>query len=75
MNLYLVTCKGMQTNSTGAPHGINYVLATNPSEAEKKVVQFLEENDLGFKSERQVIRIDLLASAEKYPSAPNRILT
>ena len=75
MKLYMVTCKGMQTNVTGAPYGINYVLATNPTEAEEKVLQFLNENDIGFKQGRQVICIELLASTGKCTTAPNRLLS
>ena len=32
-NLYKVTLRGMTTSSTGMIHGINYVVATDPTEA------------------------------------------
>lgn len=59
--LYRVTLRGMTYNSTGMIRGISYVVATNPDEAFKKVKSFLDTNHYGFKHERELDKIELIA--------------
>ena len=47
-----------------------YVLADNPDKAYTIVRNFLDENDYGFESERELNSITLIASANKYDAIP-----
>ncbi len=66
MNLYKVTLRGMTSSSITMIHGINYVVAKDPTEAYTKVRKYLDENDLGFSSEREMDKIELIASIKDY---------
>lgn len=44
-----------------------YVVATDPSMAEKILVEWLDEKDYGFQSDRVVLKIDLLADTKGSP--------
>ena len=73
MKLYLVTCKGMTYTSTGnCPHGIAFVVAEDSEKAYEKLRKYLDENELGFRHERELSKIELLADADKYPDV-NRL--
>lgn len=50
--------------------GYYYVVANDPTEAELKLLNLLNENDYGYSRNREVTRIDLLAK-----EADNRYLT
>ena len=65
-NLYKVTLRGMTTSSTGMIHGINYVVATDPTEAYNKVREYLNYSDIGFGSDRELDKIELIASSKDY---------
>lgn len=71
--LYLVKCKGMQTNYTGVAHGIAYVVAFDPQEAYHKVRQNLDERKLGFIHERELESVTLLAEAYDYTDVRIRL--
>lgn len=62
MKLYKVTLKGMTQNSTGIAYGISYVVARDSNEAYLKVKDFLDEKGIGFSRERELDKIELLAS-------------
>lgn len=64
--LYKVTLKGMTHSSTGVKYGINYVVANDSEEAYKKVRKFLDDGDMGFSSERELDKIELLAENYQY---------
>lgn len=64
--LYKVTLKGMTHNSTGVKYGINYVVANDSEEAYRKVRKFLDDGDMGFSSERELDKIELLAENYQY---------
>ena len=63
--LYRVTCRGMTCGDQH--HGIAYVVATDPSEAYKKVRSSLDERKLGFQKDRELDKIELLAEVGNYP--------
>ena len=65
-NLYKVTLKGMTYNSTGMVHGISYVVAADPTEAYNKMRGYLDKKDIGFKRDRELHTIELLASDYEY---------
>ena len=69
--LYKVTCRGMTNTACGtqAAHGIAYVVARNPDEAYKKLRKYLDEKDLGFRKERDLDKVELVAEAIDYPSS------
>lgn len=50
----------------GVSYGVSYVVASDPTEAYNKVREFLDAKDLGFRHERELSQIDLLAEAYQY---------
>lgn len=64
--LYKVTLRGMRYSATGVIHGISYVVATNAEEAYQKVKRYLDKKDYGFRMERELDKIELLASTYEY---------
>lgn len=66
MNLYKVTLRGMTSSSITMIHGINYVVASDPTTAYNKVRKHLDENDIGFSSDRELDKIELIASSKDY---------
>ena len=66
LNLYKVTLRGMTYSSTGMVHGVAYVVAGNPSEAYNKMRKHLDKKDIGFRRDRELHTIELLASDYEY---------
>jgi len=64
--LYRVTLRGMTINSTGIAHGVSMVVAKNSEEAYTKVKEYLDQNDIGFSKDRELDKIELLASTYEY---------
>ncbi len=73
MKLWLVTLQGMNINLTGAPHGKAYVLANDPNEATEKLIKYVNENDLGFRKDRELKSVELIADSSDYPSCGMRL--
>ena len=73
LKLYKVTCKGMTTSFTGCAYGVAYVVASDPTEAYEKVRTDLEKQDLGFRKDRELDRIELLAENTDYPDCGLRL--
>jgi hypothetical protein len=63
--LYRVTLKGMHYN-TGIAYGHSYVIAENSDEAYQKVLNFLNENNLGFSKDRELDKVELIADSYRY---------
>lgn len=55
-NLYLLTTKGL---------GQFHVIANDPTQAQESLLKILDEQDYGFKSERQVTNIEWITEAFK----------
>lgn len=55
-NLYLVSTRGL---------GQFYVIANDPTEAEKALIKIFDDQDYGFKKDRRVTNIQWLAEAFK----------
>ena len=66
MKLYRVTLRGMKYSLTGTVYGISYVVAENSEIAYSKVKEFLNKNDYGFSSDREMESIELLAEDNQY---------
>ena len=64
--LYRVTLRGMTYSSTGVIEGISYVVATNAEEAYQKVKKRLDEKDYGFSKDRELDKVELLASTYEF---------
>ena len=60
--LYRVTLQGMTTNSTGVAEGISYVVAADSNIAYNKVRNRLDKKDYGFKKDRELDKVELMAS-------------
>ena len=74
MNLYRVTCKGMTVQYAGnSVHGVVYVIADNSHDAYSQVRQYLDDNDLGFRYERCLDKVELLAENRTYPECGYRL--
>ena len=68
MKLYRVTLRGMKYSATGTVYGISYVVAENSEIAYLKVKDFLNTNNYGFSSDREMESIELLAEDNQYSS-------
>lgn len=64
--LYRVTLRGLTYSSTGVIEGISYVVATNAEEAYQKVKKRLDEKDYGFSKDRELDKVELLASTNEF---------
>ena len=71
LKLYRVTCRGMQTS--GASYGISYVVAEDTAQAYAKVRQHLDERDLGFTTDRELEKVELIAEATNYPNCDTQL--
>ena len=67
--LYKVTCKGMQSSTSGIAHGVAYVVCGHPTEAYQILRDALEKDDIGFYGDRELHSIELIAEEGKYPSS------
>lgn len=63
----------MTTSSAGVAHGIAYVLAKDPSEAYRILRNDLDERDIGFSTDRELDRIELIADNAEYPLCGTRV--
>jgi hypothetical protein len=64
--LYRVTLRGMTCNAAGVIEGISYVVAEGAEEAYQKVRKRLDEKDYGFRRDRELDKVELLASTYEY---------
>jgi len=64
--LYLVTLVGMTYAVTGVVEGISYVVANDAEEAYQKVKKRLDKKDYGFSKDRELCKVELLASTDEY---------
>lgn len=64
--LYRVTLRGLTYSTTGVIEGVSYVVATNAEEAYQKVKKRLDDKDYGFRKDRELDKIELLASDYEY---------
>ena len=67
MKLYRVRLKGMSGSRINIAYGKPYVIAENPTEALDKVQDYLNKRDIGFKYDREMDSIELLAEEGNYP--------
>ena len=65
--LFRVTLRGMTGYSSGVIHGVNYVIANDPTEAYESVRRYLDEKDIGFNKERELDNIELIAESSNCP--------
>lgn len=72
--LYKITITGLH-NKGGRNHNETYVVDYDPTSAYKKVKDFLDNNDIGFKSERELKYIELIAEDTEYPNTEHRLFT
>jgi len=56
----------MTWSSTGMVHGIAYVVASDPTEAYNKLRSYLEKKEIGFRKDRELHTVELLASDYEY---------
>ena len=64
--LYRVVLRGMTSAITGAAYGISYVIAKSTDEAYRKVREFLDDSDIGFRKDRELEKVELLAEEYQY---------
>ena len=66
--LYRVTCRGMKYSICGSvSYGVSYVVAETTDEAYEKVRKALDAQNLGFRHERELESIELIAEEGLYP--------
>ena len=72
IKLYLVTLKGMTTiSSSEITYGISYVIAKDAEQAYQKVKKQYDSKDIGFKAQRQLDNVKLLASTSEFSGVDN----
>ena len=64
--LFRVVLRGMTSSVTGVAYGISYVIAKNMDEAYRKVRKFLDDQDIGFRKDREIEKVELLAEDDQY---------
>lgn len=64
--LYRVTLRGMTYSTTGVVEGISYVVATGAEEAYQKIKKRLDDKNYGFREDRELDKVELLASTYEY---------
>ena len=76
MNLYRVKCKGMTSKgfASRTPYGIAYVVALDPTAAYEKLKKRLDDEEMGFESERELDTVSLIASEGIYPNAGMQLI-
>jgi len=75
MKLWLVTLQGMTLSINSAPHGMAYVLANDPKEAADKLINYVKSKDLGFRHERELKSVELIAEDVLYPDCRMKLFT
>lgn len=71
--LFKVTLKGMTHSSIGVEYGVSYVVALDSDKAYQKVKKFLDENDIGYKRDRELSKIELIAEEHQYTDVGNML--
>lgn len=66
LKLYRVTLRGMTWSTSGVVEGISYVVAENAEAAYQKVKKRLDEKDIGLSRQRELDRIELIASTYEH---------
>lgn len=70
--LYLVKLRGMKCSSS-ITYGISYVVAVNSNDAYMKVRNYLDDNDIGFASDRELESVSLIAEQTDYPNCSTKL--
>lgn len=74
MRLYKVTCRGMTGSlCRSVAHGVAFVVADNPHNAYSAVRKYLDERDLGLRSDRTLESVELIAEEGDYPGCGTRL--
>ena len=73
MKLFIVVCRGMQSSVTGPANGTAYVAAKDAGQAYKKLREYLDKEDLGFESDRELLSVTLVAEEGEYPDCRTRL--
>ncbi len=77
LKLWLVTCRGMTSSGISSgdrQRGICYVIALDPTAAYNAVREYLDKEDLGFRYERELESIKLIADTCEYAPGPSLFL-
>lgn len=69
MKLYRVKLRGFYNKPMGAP----MVVATDPTAAYEIVKKWLDEKDYGFRKDRELDCVELVADDYEYTDAPSRL--
>jgi len=76
MKLFRVTCQGMNIPQfVGVTYGIAYVVAEDAAKAYQRVRDALDESNIGFKQEREMQKVELIAEETEYPACGFRLYT
>ena len=72
MKLYIVRLRGLGS-ATGMQYMESFVLADDPTKAYAIVRKFLDDKDYGFKHERELDSIILVADEEEYSDVRKQV--
>ncbi|MBU0907743.1 MAG: hypothetical protein KKE05_06325 [Nanoarchaeota archaeon] len=73
MKLFLVTLRGMGVYTAGVSYKSSYVAAEGTDEAYKKVREYLDGKDYGFKPDRELDNVKLLADEYEFNNTGVRL--
>lgn len=71
--LYRVTLRGMTHSSTGVIHGVSYVVAYDPEHAYRVVRNDMDKRNIGFKHDRELLSVELIAEDYAYTECKTRL--
>lgn len=74
MKLYKVTLTGMTCSVIGKAYGVSYVVAENTVQAYSKVRKFLDKENIGFSSDRELRMVELIADEVKYSDVKHLLI-
>lgn len=72
--LFRVECRGMTSGITGAPSGVAYVLADDPTEAYSKLRSRLDSGNIGFLRDRALDKVTLIAETGEVVECGMRLI-
>jgi hypothetical protein len=72
--LFLVKLIGLCGGTVNTDYNESYVIAKDLTEAYNKYEKYLDENDIGFKDDRELQQITLLAEETRYPDCKTLLI-
>lgn len=69
--LYRVTVQGL--DSTKPQYKVSYVIADDPTSAYDTVREYLDDQEIGFEEDRELLSVELIADDTRYPDCKTKL--